>query len=478
MSDAWRNIGLSLEHATLEAGLWAFVALEICALLSVPSVLLRRRGRPTSALAWLLALLALPAIGSVAWWAIGRTRMERRLRQRSKKKRDFIEVHGTPSKEATDVFKNLLPERARTDYAFASVGNAVELLADGPNAYPALRESLGKASQSIHLLFYIFELDATGVSICELLIKKAKEGILVRLLLDGLGSQKTWHRLKKLLEPHGVQVAVFLPSRIWPLYAPRFNFINHRKIVVIDNRVAFTGGMNIGADYENSWRDLMLKLQGPAVEGLNHIFLEDWYFASGDDIPDPLRGAHECRSDGTDIAVVSSGPDTEGWIHDAYFLAITQAKSKVVIATPYFIPTAGLLTALRTAAGRGVEVSIVVPSLSDVKIVKWASRSFYPLLVDVGVRIFEYSANMLHAKAMVVDDKILSVGTANIDNRSLRLNFEVSCFLSDEKMAKDLSTWLAHLLKESTEMTPEFLEKKGIPRKLLESAAHLLSPLL
>lgn len=478
MSDAWRHIGLSIEHVTLEAGLWAFFFLEFCALLSVPSVLLRRRGRPTSALAWLLALLALPAIGSVAWWAIGRTRMERRLRQRSLKKKDFIESHGTPAKEPIEVFKNLLPVRARQDYAFASTGNSVQLLADGHSAYPALRESLGQATHCIHLLFYIFELDATGERICQLLIQKAKEGIRVRLLLDGLGSQKTWHRLKGQLEPHGIQVAVFLPSRIWPLYAPRFNFINHRKIVVIDNKTAFTGGMNIGRDYEDSWRDLMLKLEGPAVEGLNHIFLEDWFFASGEDIPDPLRGAHDSKPGGVDAAIVSSGPDTEGWIHDAYFLAITQAKSKIVIATPYFIPTAGLLTALRTAAGRGVEVQIVVPSLSDVKIVKWASRSFYPLLVDVGVRIFEYTANMLHAKAMVIDGTILSVGTANIDNRSLRLNFEVSCFISNEKMARDLSSWIDALLQDSTEMTPEFLEEKGLPRKLLESAAHLLSPLL
>ncbi len=475
---SWQQVTSFVEHTTGEIFLWTLLVLELCAVLSVPSVLLRRRGRPTSALAWLLALIALPAIGSVSWWAIGRTRMERRVRKRTEKKRNFLQVHGAPSHRQVPRFQTLLPARAQNSYAFASSGNHIQLLADGKQAFPAIEQALSGATTCINIIFYIFDLDETGTRICELLIEKAKSGVHVRLLVDGMGSQKYTRKLRKLLAPHGVEFAVFLPSRLSPLYAPRLNFINHRKIVVVDNCIAFTGGMNIAAPYEHSWRDLMVRIEGPAVEGLNHIFLEDWFFATENDIPDPLRSNHDERAGGMDAAIVSSGPDTEGWIHDAYFLAINQANDRVMIATPYFIPTQALLVSLRTAAGRGVKVSIVVPRLTDVRIVKWASRSFYSQLVDVGVRIFEYSGAMLHAKAMLIDEKMVSIGTANIDNRSLRLNFEVNCFVDDKQIADELSAWIGELIEDSTEMTSDFLEHKSIGKKLLESAAHLMSPLL
>jgi cardiolipin synthase A/B len=475
---SWQQLRTLLENATSEVLLWGLLFLQFCALLSVPSVLLRRRGRPTSALAWLLALMALPAVGSLSWWAIGRTRMERRVRKRTQKRRDFLRLHGAPSPRAATRFLTLLPTRAQNDYAFGSAGNHVKLLTDGKNAFPEMEMAIDNAKECINLIVYIFVLDEVGERFCQKLIGRAKNGIRVRLLVDGMGSQKYARKLRNLLTPHGIEFAVFLPSRLWPLYAPRFNFINHRKILVIDNRLAFTGGMNIAAEYEHSWRDLMVRIEGPAVEGLNHIFLEDWFFATGNDIADALRSAHEERPGGIDAAIVSSGPDTEGWIHDAYFMAINDAKRRLMIATPYFIPTQALLTALRTAAGRGVEVCIVVPSISDVRIVKWASRSFYPDLVDVGVRIFEYSGTMLHGKAMIVDETFVSVGTANIDNRSLRLNFEVNCFVDDKTIADELNAWIVELLSDSTEMTSEFLEQKPLGRKLLESAAHLMSPLL
>ena len=404
--------------------------------------------------------------------------MERRVRKRTEKKRDFLQVHGAPSLSQVPRFQTLLPARAQNSFAFASSGNSVQLLADGKQAFPAIEQALRGATNCINLLYYIFELDETGQRICELLIEKAKSAVQIRLLVDGMGSQKYARKLRKLLEPHGIEFAVFLPSRLSPLYAPRLNFINHRKIVVVDNYIAFTGGMNIASAYENSWRDLMVRIEGPAVEGLNHIFLEDWFFATEHDIPDPLRSSHEKRSAGMDAAIVSSGPDTEGWIHDAFFIAINQANDRLMIATPYFIPTQALLTSLRTAAGRGVKVSIVVPRLTDVRIVKWASRSFYSQLVDVGVRIFEYSGAMLHAKAMLIDDKMVSIGTANIDNRSLGLNFEVNCFVDDKQIAEELSAWIGELIADSTEMTSDFLKHKSIGKKLLESAAHLMSPLL
>jgi cardiolipin synthase len=218
-------------------------------------------------------------------------------------------------------------------------------------------------------------------------------------------------------------------------------------------------------------------VEGPAVAGLNHIFLEDWYFSTQQAIADPDREAHEPTSGGSDIAVISSGPDSEPWIHDAYFLAFTRAERRLYIATPYFIPTTALLTALRTAAGRGVDVHLIVPHFSDVKIVRWASRSYYQTLVEAGVRIFEYQGPMLHAKALVMDD-LCSVGTANIDPRSMRLNFEVCCFVQDARMTEELRAWLEDLSHTSVEMTQARLAKVGLAQSLLESAAHVMSPLL
>lgn len=476
--ELFSNLSSLLGGAPAEVILQAFLIFEFAALLSVPSVLLRRRGRPTSAIAWLLALFALPALGSFFWWAIGRTRIERKLRRHLIKKRDFVKRHGTPDQEVTTRFDQLLPAAARGEYAFASTHNRVELLTDGKNAFPQMEAAISEAERCIHMIFYIFELDTTGLRICELLKERAQAGVKVRVLLDGFGCQKTSRAIRQYLQRSGVEVRVFLPSRIWPLYAPRFNFVNHRKILAIDGRIAFTGGMNIAEEYENTWRDLMVRIEGPAVSGLNHILLEDWYFATGEDIGDPSEGRELVLGSETEVGVTSSGPDTEGWIHDAYFMAITQARRRLVIATPYFIPTQAILTALRTAGGRGVDVRLIVPSLSDVRLVMWASRSFYKPLVEAGVRIFEYPSAMLHAKALIQDEDIASVGTANVDNRSFRLNFEVCCFIADRKIVSELSDWLDSLMQESEEITNESLDQASTLRRLGESAAHLLSPLL
>ncbi len=234
--------------------------------------------------------------------------------------------------------------------------------------------------------------------------------------------------------------------------------------------------MNIAREYEHAWRDLMLEIRGPAARSLHHVFLDDWYFATDETLAEPDTAA--ALPGGSDLAVVASGPDTEPWIHDAYFLAITRAQRRVTLVTPYFIPSQALVTALRTAAGRGVDVRVILPSVSDVTLVKWASRSYYRHLVQAGVRIFEYQGPMLHAKALVQDDDLLSVGTANVDSRSFGLSFEVSCFIDSAEMNRELSVWIADILLVSQEADLKSLDGKGTMQKLAESAAHLLSPLL
>lgn len=464
------------ERLTHDLLVWTVLGIEIFAFASIPSVLLRRRGRPTAALAWILALFALPVLGGLLWWGFGRTRLERRRARTVRAKRDFAERTAAPTHERDTTLDTLAPPRAHGESVFASHGNRVTLLTDGPAFYRELEVALRGARESILLEMYIFQKDETGERILRILEERARSGVRVRVLVDGFGSARATGWLKKRLEAAGASLAVFLPSRFSPIYAPRINFTNHRKLILVDGKLALTGGMNIGREYEHVWRDVMLRIEGPGVRGLAKLALEDWFFATSEILPEPLDCAPQ--EGGVDVVVTGSGPDTEHWIHDAFFVAITSSERKLDLVTPYFIPTPALLVALRTAAGRGVRVRIVVPRESDVALVKWASRSYYRMLVAAGVRIFEYDGPMLHAKAFVRDDELLSVGTANIDSRSLGLSFETACFCASPELNQELGRWIDGLVADSSEVTLEELDGKRTAQKLLESAAHLLSPLL
>ncbi|HSC86338.1 MAG TPA: cardiolipin synthase [Polyangiaceae bacterium] len=471
-------VGRLLAGATPTTLLWTLGAVEFLALITLPSVLLSRRGRPTAAIAWIFAVLALPLLGSLMWWTFGRTRIERKKRKRAQRKRSYRARTGRGDASGqTTSLDRLMPERARNGSAYCSGGNRLAVSTEGQKAFAALERAIDDAEHTIHLLYYIFNDDSTGRRIAERLVAKARAGVTVRVLLDGFGSQAGTGRLRRDLTRGGVQVAIFLPSPLNPLHAPRINFTNHRKIAVFDGVVAFTGGMNIGEEYELRWRDLMMRIEGPAVAGLDDVFLEDWYFATNEAVHDVER-PDRSGAPGSEVAVIASGPDTEPWIHDAYFLAITRAERRVWLVTPYFIPTPPIVTALRTAAGRGVDVRIVVPDSSDVALVKWASRSFYKPLVQAGVRIFEYEGPMLHAKAFVGDDDLLAVGSANIDSRSFGLSFEVACFAQDGAIHTALSQWVEDLMSSSVEATEEWLSRKTTLEKVTESAAHLFSPIL
>jgi cardiolipin synthase A/B len=469
------DFGTESGRATFLAALWSVATFELIALLSVPSVLLNRRGRPSAALSWLLALFALPALGTFLWWAVGRTRIEKRRRTTAAKRREFAELRGTLGRTGTTPFDELFPERAFGDGVFTSACNQVELLADGPAFFSALEAAIRKARHSIHVAVYIFRNDATGQHIWNLLEERARAGLQVRVLVDGFGTGRSAWLAERAAEA-GIQVAVFLPERFRPLYAPRVNFVNHRKIVIVDHEIAFTGGMNFAAEYAGAWRDLMIRVQGPSVGALEYVFFEDWYFATSEVLD---AASVNCDSAaGLSVATIASGPDSEPWILDAYFIFITQATRRVWIATPYFIPSPPIVEALRTAAGRGVDVRVIVPARSDVSVVAWAARSYYRNLLEAGVRVFEYQGPMLHAKALVQDDRLLSVGTANIDSRSFRLSFEVSCFVESAALNQELAAWLTGLMDNSSSVTLSDLEQKGTLVKLVESGAHLFSPIL
>jgi cardiolipin synthase len=423
-------------------------------------------------------MFAIPAIGVIAWWAIGRTHIERKRKKFTESKREAAGRRGTPHSEVGTPFDGLLPPRALGDSIFATSGNDVEIIFEGQGAFSALHAMIDQAKKTIHIQFYIFKNDATGRALRDLLAKKAREGVTVRALVDAWGTPRFTGSFSDPLREAGVHVAAFLPSRFQPILAPRLNFANHRKIVTVDEEVAFVGGMNVGDEYAHEWKDVMAKIRGPAVRALDHVFLDDWEFASSQvvshkefDRPPP-QGSAVC-------AVLSSGPDRDAYyIHDAYFVLFTHAEHRIWIVTPYFIPSDAISTALRTAADHGVDVRIIIPSTSDVPIVKHAARSYYLELLRGGVRIYEYQGPMLHAKAFIVDSNTCAVGSANVDTRSFRLSFEVSCVFKDERTCDHLSEWFGGLVAGSHQVTIDECLKRSTGEKLLESMAHLWSPLL
>ena len=473
--------------------LWFFtivVGLELLALASVPSVLVQRAGRPMAALSWILALLTVPPIGLVLWWLLGRSHLRKqRKRRRAATNTIATRIRGlvgepdaAPERSTLahlPLFK--LPEDIRESVFPAVCGNHIDLLVDATNAYPKMLEAIRNAEHHIHLLFYIWNDDATGKEFLDALVDKARQGVEVRLLCDGMGSPAVGTSFTKPLEDAGGQVARFLPPRLL-VPSPTINFRNHRKIIVVDAKVGFTGGINIGDEYRGAWHDLAVRIHGPAVDQLQQVFADDWYFVTDHALVAPEY--FSCiAGEETDMdvacSVVASGPDAmHNAMHDALFIAMNEARRRLFIITPYFIPSLPILASLRAAVYRGVDVRVMVPAHSDLPIVRMASRSFYPGLLYGGVRLFEYQRAMLHAKAVIFDDDLVLIGSANMDNRSFKLNFEASCFLDGREINEDLERVFNEDLSACREVGLEEVENRPWRAQVIDAAAHLLSPFL
>ena len=317
-----------------------------------------------------------------------------------------------------------------------------------------------EAQRHVHLEYYTWEPDRIGTRFRDLLCDKASSGVEVRLLVDAIGSAWLGRRFVRPLQEAGAQFARFNPISLARLRPDLINFRTHRKIVVCDGRVGFTGGINICDEHAatvtgaRAWRDTHLRLEGPPVGDLQLAFLEDWHFATGrapctrDYFP-----ARDSRATGPWVQILASGPDEDSYAIEKFcFAAIAGAQRRVLVTTPYFVPNEPLLLALTTAALRGVNVQILVPQRSDSRLVTAAARSYFEELVRVGVRVHEYASSMLHAKTLVVDDLAL-VGTANMDNRSFRLNFEVAAALFDEGTADAVGR----------DVSGRFAARRGVP---------------
>ncbi|GGA81068.1 cardiolipin synthase [Arenimonas soli] len=440
-----------------------------------------QKREPIATLSWVLSLAALPWIGLLVYHFLGPQRIVRQRRRRSLSRRTL--EPGLPSDLVTNEDCATVSHLAQTITQFApSSAVDVKLLVGGKATYAALHEAIASAKHHLHLEYYIFEPDQTGTPLRDALVAKAREGVRVRLLLDALGSARLGRAFLAPLRDAGVEISWFHPVRLRFIWRPRINLRNHRKIVIVDGCVAFTGGINI-TDDENeavnpkAFHDLHLRLEGSIVRWLQLAFLEDWHYATGVALRDENLWP-EARK-GTMLAhALPSGPDSV-WesIHRVKVEAIHQADRRVWLVTPYFVPGEAARMALTSAAMRGLDVRVVVPARSDSTLVSAASRSYYDELLAAGIGVFEYQPRMLHSKALLVDDETCVLGSANFDSRSFRLNFELSILLHDRDLAGELEREMTSTLAQCREVKaddppPPFL------RRLADNATRLLSPVL
>lgn len=454
---------------------------------------LTRQHAVTTSIAWLLAILLLPGVGAITYLLLARPSITRTTRQRrhvGKRIRSGL-FSGAPSNAAFAVpggsqALSVMHLVAAITGHMPSAGNRATLLADDEQAFARIEEALAGAKRSIWAEYYIISNDETGWRFLELLAERARAGIEVRLLYDAIGSQKINRpRLQAILDAGGT-AEVFLPlnplRRRWSVHLR-----NHRKLIVIDGETGFTGGMNIGDEYSGRllrrfarrhFRDSHLELRGPAVASLAATFAEDWAFATDQTLVLPPHPP--AQDDGkTFVSIVPSGPDQEQNANGmVYFAAINSAERRCWLTSPYFIPDEPTERALCAAALRGVDVRILVPARPDVPLVGPVTRSFYPSLIRAGVRVFEYMPSMLHGKSLVVDGELAIVGSANVDMRSFRLNFEVGALLYDTNFAVQIEARFERYLQQSKEITRLALKRRTLRQRLSLGLARLLSPLL
>lgn len=494
---------------------WAWLMehlLYINLILSIVIVFFQRRD-PKAVWTWLLALYFIPVFGILLYLLLGQDmrkskmfrvkEVEDRMRYSVKNQEEFLKAHSNLDDAMAHDYEDLVVYNLETSGAVLTVDNTVEVFTDGEAKFSDLRKELRTASRFIHMQYYIIKDDELFSSISPILIERARAGVEVRILCDGMGGRfmpkKRWEELLN----NGVKVGVFFPPILGRLQL-RLNYRNHRKIVVIDNRIGYVGGFNIGREYISRdpkfgyWRDTHLKLTGGSVLSLQIRFALDWNYAVGENLfkdmgyftqVEERKGREEphdlFRLDQTGpgrpigIQIIASGPDASNrQIRDNYIRLFSKARDHIYIQTPYFVPDDAILSMLSIAAQSGVDVRLMIPCKPDHPFVYWATYSYVGDLLSAGAKCYTYENGFLHAKGVMTDGRVCSYGTANMDIRSFELNFEVNAVIYDEETTKELEDLFLEDLKLCKEITEEVYSSRSLLIRLKEQCSRLLSPLL
>lgn len=466
---------------------WLYATLTatyVLSIITVIVVILGENRNPVKSLAWVTILILLPAVGLVLYFFFGRNIKNKRMISRRNKRRLRKSVK-TPG-----ICKNPrdLPDRSRQLVKLANgltgapyyPGNSLTVFSDGADKFEALKADIAAARKSVNLQYYIFENDTIGREIAAMLMQKASEGVKIRVIYDHVGSVHVSSNFFRNMRRAGVEAYPFFKVAFIPL-ASKVNWRNHRKMVIIDGAIGYIGGMNIADRYIDGgrfdmWRDCHVRLTGPAVASLQYSFARDWNFM-GRELLEEQPDAAPAGNVG--IQTVTGGPMSQ-WNNMAHLFlqAISTAKTRVWLQTPYFMPPEHMLQALQNAALSGVDVRIMLPRRSDSLILSLASRSYFTEIVRAGVKIYLFEAGMLHSKVLIIDDDISSIGSTNFDFRSFEHNFEGNLMIySAETNAELQRIFLADQTK-STRIRPEKWKRRPLSQRALESILRLLSPIL
>ncbi|MFR5113274.1 cardiolipin synthase [Turicibacter sanguinis] len=466
------------------------ILIHLINLVTIMYMVFKEKRSANSIIAWTLILYIAPLLGFIVFLMIGRRinnskifnvkESELKIFEKYKQQVAQTNISDLPASNMIMAIENL-------EYCPFRNDNEVELFSDGQQFFDSLLENLKKAQKSINIQFYIFRRDEIGNKILDILIEKAKSGVEVRFLYDSVGSRSlTKERLRDLIAVGG-KVGEFFPAWL-RLININMNFRNHRKIVVIDRRIGYIGGFNVGDEYLGKdakfgyWRDTHIKFTGSSVKDLNLRFLADWRYATKEDISlHPVLPDLTQNNQNIGMQIVSSGPNT-GNKHEiklSYLKMIQRAKKYIYIQSPYLIIDKSIADSLKLAAISGVDVRVMIPGKGDHPFVYWANLGYAGEVLNYGVKIYHYDKDaFLHAKTVVIDDEVCSVGTANMDTRSFELNFEVNAIIYSEEIAKQQKNQFEADILKSTELTLTDYKNRSTIVKIKESLSRLFSGVL
>ena len=462
--------------------------LFLLAVVTTIVVIVMDNRNPYKTLAWVLILVFLPVVGLALYYFFGQdTRREKLISKKGFKRLTKYPMMEFQMQESFKVSEEkqhqLIRFFQRVNLALPFEGNSMKIFQDGSSMLQALLATINSAKHHIHVEFYIFEDDAVGCLVKDALIEKAREGVEIRVLYDDVGCWKVPHRFYDEMREAGIEVRGFLKVR-FPRFTSKVNYRNHRKLVVVDGRIGFVGGMNLAERYLKGvpwgiWKDIMMQVEGKAVYGLQMAFLTDWY-ATDHSLITSSSYFPQMEDKGTSLMqVVTSDPVGE-WkdIMQGLLIAITSAQKYVYIQSPYLLPTEPILLALKTAAAAGVDVRIMIPEKSDSRMVHWGTMSYLQELMEAGIKIYMYQKGFLHSKLIVCDDCLSSVGSTNMDFRSFEHNFEINAFMYDKTSALKLKEIFLSDQKDAKLLHLKEWRMRPWSQKVKESVIRLFAPLL